>query len=53
MTKQTRELVRKIEDAADELADELAKYPDGSRRFRQLARNLKKLVLELSERIDG
>ncbi len=53
MAKKTKDLVKEIEDAADELADELCKNPEPTSRFRRLTRALKKLVIELAVRFDG
>lgn len=53
MAKKTKDLVHEIEDAADALADELAKNPEPTPRFRKLGRELKKLVIELTVRFDG
>jgi hypothetical protein len=49
----TKDLVDAIEKAADDLADELCKYPEPTPRFRRLTRTLKKLVIELAVRFDG
>ena len=53
MAKRAKDLVREIEDAADELGDELTKNPEPTPRFRRLVRNLKKLAIELAVRFDG
>lgn len=53
MAKRTKNLVDEIEQAADDLAEELCKNPEPTLRFRRLTRTLKKLVIELAVRFDG
>ena len=50
---QAKALINKIEHATDELGNELAVHGKETPKFRKLARDLKKHVIELAVRVDG